>query len=191
MNDSELIERYMNGDTEAFSALYEQYKKPLYSYINRSLSSNCGTTAVDDVFQKIWIKVVDNLEKYRHQDKFAAWLFRIARNVIIDHVRQSKARAISSPLVPEDDCTSELEMLADKSACGDELLCNAEFAEAFEEAVADISPELREVFLMRMEDISFKEIAEIQSCSINTALARMQYAMKNLSKKLGVWKKQR
>lgn len=191
MNETELIERYLNGDTEAFSVLYEQYRKPLYSYITRSLSGSCGTAAIDDIFQKIWLKVVDNLDKYRNQDKFAAWLFRIARNMIIDYVRQAKIRSANTPLLPEDDCGSELEMIADNSSCGDALLSNAEFTEAFECAVQEISPELREVFLMRMDDISFKEIAEVQNCSINTALARMQYAIKNLSKKLGVWKKQR
>ena len=52
------------------------------------------------------------------------------------------------------------------------------------QAVAELSPELREVFLLRQENLTFREIAEIQQCSLNTCLARMQYALKNLKKLL-------
>ena len=63
-----------------------------------------------------------------------------------------------------------------------------ELEKAVSDAVGKLSPELREVFLLRRENISFKEIAVIQKCSINTVLARMQYALKNLRKSLADWK---
>ena len=62
-----------------------------------------------------------------------------------------------------------------------------ELEKAISAAMGKLSPELREVFLLRRENISFREIAQIQKCSINTALARMQYALKNLRKHLADW----
>ena len=62
-----------------------------------------------------------------------------------------------------------------------------ELSKAIDTALDSLSPELREVFLMRRDDIPFKEIAEIQKCSINTVLARMQYALRNMRKALKDW----
>ena len=63
-----------------------------------------------------------------------------------------------------------------------------ELEKAISSAVKKLSPEMKEVFLLRRENVSFKEIARIQGSSINTVLARMQYALKNLRKQLAEWK---
>jgi RNA polymerase sigma-70 factor (ECF subfamily) len=63
----------------------------------------------------------------------------------------------------------------------------SELSAAVDEALKRLPAEQREVFVMRQENMSFKEIAAIHDCSINTALARMQYAVKNLRKELGQW----
>ena len=62
-----------------------------------------------------------------------------------------------------------------------------ELNRAIEDAVQTLPPEMKQVFLLRQEDVSFREIATIQKCSINTCLARMQYALKKLRAQLGEW----
>ena len=64
---------------------------------------------------------------------------------------------------------------------------NRELGKALREAAEGLAEEQKEVFLLRQEGLSFKEIAEVQNCSINTVLGRMQYAVKNLRKRLNEW----
>ena len=64
----------------------------------------------------------------------------------------------------------------------DRLMSNEELGKIISRGLEELSLEQREVFLLRQQDISFKEIAEIQECSINTVLSRMQYALKSLRK---------
>ena len=177
-SDSELINAYLSGDAAAFETLYGRYRQLLYSYLNHLLASENAN--VDDVFQKTWIKAIDNLEKYRNREKFSAWLMRIAHNTAIDFFRQSKRRAETA----FDDAAEDVIPAADSSAPYYEME-SSELGKLVESALEALTPEQKEVFLMRQENISFRDIAEIQNCSLNTCLARMQYAVKNLRKIIG------
>jgi len=179
-NDIELIESYLNGDAEAFDILYERYKRRLYSYLNRLLPNR--HTLADDVFQQTWIKVLKQLPKYKDNERFHGWLTRIAHNVAIDHFRKEK-----NEVLLEDTESSNL-----FAAVGSEPwreLDNVELGKAIAECLAKLVNEQREVFVLRQDGFSFKEIAKLQGCSINTALGRMQYALRNLRNCMGYWRK--
>lgn len=178
--DPELIRDYLNGDAESFNVLYERYKRPLYSYLNKLLQGQ--TANADDLFQQTWLKAIGKLDKYEDREKFLAWLMRIAYHLAIDSFRLAKRRG-------EDAFDENLDAVlpAGDSFSPDRGICGSELASAIDDAVAQLSPEIRAVFLMRREEISFREIAEIQKCSINTCLARMQYALKNLRRLLSSW----
>lgn len=89
--DLELIQEFQSGSSPAFDALYERYRRPLYGYVNRQMQGH--TSQADDVFQQTWMRAIDNLSTYRDQEKFSAWLMRIAHNLIIDYYRSLKRRA--------------------------------------------------------------------------------------------------
>ena len=134
---------------------------------------------VDEIFEETWLKVIDSLPKYRDDGKFSAWLFRIARNKYFDRFRSASRKgevALSDEIV---NVTID-ESLADP---GTELN-RQDLQGIISEAMADLSPEQREVFMLRQDDISFKEISVIQQCSLNTVLSRMQYAVKKLRRML-------
>ena len=184
VDDSILIKEYLSGNDQAFTMLYGRYKSLLYSYLNRLLDGD--RSRADDLFQQTWIKVVDQLGHYEHRQQFSAWLLRIAHNLTIDYYRkcgrQSQYEAFS---------LDEPETQVDLPGSDNEPwrgMHREELEKALSDAVGKLSPELREVFLLRREDISFREIAGIQKCSINTVLARMQYALKNLRRSLADWK---
>ena len=183
VDDAILIKEYLSGDDRAFTLLYERYKALLYSYLNRLLDND--RPSADDLFQQTWIKVVDQLGQYEHRQQFSAWLLRIAHNLTIDYFRkcgrQSQYEAGSL-----DDSETAVDP-PDKDNEPWRGMHREELEKAVSDAVGKLSPELREVFLLRRENISFREIAVIQKCSINTALARMQYALKNLRKSLADW----
>lgn len=175
-SDQELIQAYLNGNQDGFAILYERYRKPLYGYLNKMLPGQHAT--VDDLYQQAWLKAIDNLAKYEHRQQFFAWLVRIAHNTAIDHFRRSRKHE-----------TVDLDE-GEFAATGDApygRLTSAELAQAVAKAVGELPEEQREVFMLRQNNVSFKEIASLQDCSINTALGRMHYAVNKLRQILHDW----
>lgn len=179
-SDIELIERYLANDYDAFNILYNRYRRQLYGYLNRLLPGQ--HSVADDIFQQTWIKVIRRLPDYQDNQKFLAWVMRISHNLAIDHFRRNKRELLC------DDNTEEMLFSSDKMQPWMEL-DRSELAAALDGCVGKLQPEQREVFLLRQEDVGFKEIAEIQGTSINTALGRMQYALRNLRHCMESWKK--
>lgn len=183
-DDKTLIQEYLSGRDDSFTVLYERYKSLLYSYLNRMLEGD--RACADDLFQQTWVKAIDQLERYEDRQQFSAWLLRIAHNLTIDHFRRlgriSRVEAGS---------IDDSETNFDQTGKNDEPwrdMHREELENAISAAVEKLSPELREVFLLRRENVSFREIARIQNRPVNTVLARMQYALKNLRKTLAEWR---
>jgi len=172
VSDSDLISRCRNGDTLAFDELYQRYRLPLYSYLNRLVPGR--SHAADDLFQQTWVRVLENLDRYSEQQRFVSWLFRIAHNVAVDHLR----RELHHETVEVTETTA-----VDESVPWTDLDHKA-LMQAVAEVTADLAPEQREVLLLRQRGVSFKEIAAIQKTSINTVLGRMHYAVKHLRQRL-------
>ena len=179
-SDIELINRYLADDCKAFDVLYNRYRKQLYAYLNRLLP---GQHAVaDDVFQQTWIKVIRRLPDYKDSQKFLAWVMRISHNLTIDYFRKNKREFLC------EDSLQDVIFSSDNLQPWKEL-DREELAEALDACIAKLNPEQREVFLLRQQEIGFKEIGEIQGSSINTALGRMQYALRNLRNCMQNWKR--
>ena len=175
--DMELIAAFSIGDEGAFNTLYYRYRQQLYGYLN-NLTGNASEA--DEVFEETWLKVIAKLPKYQDQGRFGAWLFRVAHNTFIDRIRRSRNEKANLSIDNEE----QIQLAAPP---GDEPLTVADASdleEVVQNALADLPDELREVFLLRQQGIAFREIADIQRCSLNTALSRMQYAIKRLRKYL-------
>lgn len=189
ISDRELIEQYLDGCNESFEILYRRYRNSLYAYLNNLLEQK--KSAVDDVFQQTWLKAIRNLHSYDDRNIFLAWLMRIAHNTAMDHCRkdkkedQYKITPVSKENSPEEGENREKTEIPDERYTPGRDLEQSEVSSVVKKAVDMLPQDLREVFLLRMEEIPFREIAQIQKCSINTVLARMQYAVKNLRKILG------
>ncbi|HEY5621815.1 MAG TPA: sigma-70 family RNA polymerase sigma factor [Pontiella sp.] len=177
-SDIECIKSYLSGDADALEPMVEKYKRPLYAFI---LKMTEGREDADEVFQETWFRALKNIHKFRHKN-FLNWLFRIAHNLIIDRSRRSRKtislqRSVGSS---EDENTLEDYLPAPGIYPADEA-GGTDLGQKIEKAVDLLSPEQKEVFFLRMYgNTSFKEIAKIQNCSINTCLARMQYALGKL-----------
>ena len=86
MDDNELIERYLSGDEKAFEKLYNRYKASVFSFI---LSMINDKEKANDIFQEVFITVIDNIKRYQKKN-FKAWIFLIARNKVLDYIRSKK-----------------------------------------------------------------------------------------------------
>ena len=176
--DIECIKRYLAGDANALEPLVEKYKRPLYSFIIKMTE---GREDSDEIFQETWFRALKNLHKFKHKN-FLNWLFRIAHNLVIDRARRNSKNVSMQRSLGGDgsDGTLEDHLAAPGINPAEEAGGNA-LGRRIADAVETLSPEQKEVFLLRMYgNVSFKEIAKIQKCSINTCLARMQYALTKL-----------
>jgi RNA polymerase sigma-70 factor (ECF subfamily) len=176
--DIEYIKAYLAGDANALEPLVEKYKRPLYSFI---LKMTEGREDCDEIFQETWFRALKNMHKFRHRN-FLNWLFRIAHNLVIDRARRSrKSISMQSTSGGEEEGPSLEDRLAAPGISPAEEAGGNALGVRIEQAVERLSPEQKEVFLLRMYgNASFKQIAKIQKCSINTCLARMQYAQGRL-----------
>ena len=175
VDEAALLEAYAErGDTEALGRLIEAYRRPLRGYIARHAA---GTEDAEECYQETWLRALRGLERFR-RDHFGAWLFRIARNWLIDEARRKKpAASLDAPAGAEGETTLG-ETVAAEGAGPDETSGRRDLGRRIRAAAEGLPEAQREVFWLRMETgLSFKEIAAVQGCPINTVLARMRRAL--------------
>ncbi len=178
MPDEELALSYIKGNNKAFDLLLSRNQTKLFSYILFVVHEN---DLANDIFQETFVKVITKLQegKYVPSGKFAAWIMRIAHNVIMDWYRDNRTQNIIE--LNDDNDLSNINNNVSS-------VCNAEDRFVNEQVMSDVKkmmnllpPTQREIVFMRFyQEMSFKEIAETTGVSINTALGRMRYAILNL-----------
>ncbi|MCM1032454.1 MAG: sigma-70 family RNA polymerase sigma factor [Odoribacter sp.] len=177
LSDDKLVQSYANGNNEAFDVLLERHKSRVLSGIMQ-LTGNLQLS--EDIFQETFVKVILTIRQgnYAESGKFAAWVSRIARNLVIDHFRQQK----SEPTVSTDD--GEVDILNRRELSDDTIeddLIDLQIRDDVRRLIRELPGSQREVLVMRYyRNLSFKEIAEKTNVSINTALGRMRYAIMNM-----------
>lgn len=177
MTDEQLAMSYVEGNNRAFDILLSRNQSKLFSYIMFVVRDH---EKANDVFQETFIKVITKLQegKYVPSGKFAAWLMRIAHNIIIDSYRTEKAEQIID--TNED---NDLTILGSKflDANIEDIFINEQVFCDVKKMMNMLPDNQREVIFMRFfQQMSFKEIAETTNVSINTSLGRMRYAVLNL-----------
>jgi RNA polymerase sigma-70 factor (ECF subfamily) len=171
-----LLASYRSGDTEALTGLVEQYRRPLFGFIYHLTG---GRGDPEGVFQETWIRAIRNLKNFR-DDNLLGWLFRTARNLVIDQSRRDRFRAeMPGPLDSRGpDWTDRIEARELDPAT---VVAGRDLGERIQAAVARLPADQRDVFLMRMQaDMTFREIAAALGIPLNTALGRMHYAVGKL-----------
>jgi RNA polymerase sigma-70 factor (ECF subfamily) len=176
--DLDLIRSFQAGDTEAFDVLVTRYKDRIYS---SSLFFVKDTYLAEDLFQDVFIKIIDTLKnkRYTEEGKFLPWALRIAHNLCVDYFRKVKR----TPAIKTSDDQDIFEVINVSQEAPDQKLMRGESHEKVRRMLDLLPEEQREIIVLRhYANLSFKEIAEITNCSINTALGRMRYGLINLRK---------
>jgi RNA polymerase sigma-70 factor (ECF subfamily) len=185
LSDEELMEAYQRGDSRAFERLLKKHRRPVYNFINRQVGHQA---TAEDLMQEVFLRVIKGAPTYQKQAKFTTWVYTIARNLCVDHSRRAKHRKAASldqPLGGRDDSGKERstmgEMVADRGAQVDRQAIGHQLQGHLRDAIAALSEEQREVFLMREYlNMPFKEIADVIGCPENTVKSRMRYALDHL-----------
>lgn len=180
--DEILVARYVEeADQAAFRTLVNRHQERVFGYLKGMVRDR---EVANDLFQETFLKVISALNRdrgsYTRQGKFLGWVLRIARNAALDHLRARKKWQDIGPADGEED-TPWWDRLPDDAPTADYLVESEEEADVLRACIDQLPPEQKEVLLLRHEsDLTFREIAELTDCSINTALGRMRYTLINL-----------
>ncbi|HEX4574441.1 MAG TPA: sigma-70 family RNA polymerase sigma factor [Gemmatimonadales bacterium] len=158
------------GHEAAFRELVRRYERPLFSLLYRMVRDR---TLAEDLAQETFIKVLNGLDSYDPQFKFSSWIFKIANNAAIDHLRKREVETLSldgSPHATTPDAMSATALQL--GAPGETPLQEVEARElggAIEQAIAKLRPEYRACILLRhVEGHSYEEIARILDLPLGT-----------------------
>ncbi len=168
--DSALMLRYKEGDISAFDILYRRHKDALYRYLLRRCQHKA---TAEDVFQEVWGKIIKARATYRPTAKFATFLYRVAHNCFIDHLRRNKRHA--------DNVELDSELHANAEELPDTITERHLARERLSVALGDLPEEQRDAFLLREEaGLSIEQIAFVTGCNRETAKSRLRYAVRKL-----------
>ena len=168
--DSSLMLRYKDGDVAAFETLYRRHNDSLYRYLLRCCLDR---DAAEDVFQEVWGKIIKSRGSYRRTAKFTTFLYRVAHNCFIDHIRRNKRHLGKVDLDPDQTAnpSDEPDLAAEKGLARERL----------EIALVALPDEQRDVFLLHEEaGLTLDNIAHVTGVNRETAKSRLRYAMSKL-----------
>ena len=168
--DSALMLRYKDGDVEAFETLYKRHNDSLFRYLMR-LCRHRDTA--EDLFQEVWGKIIKARERYRPTAKFRTFLYRVAHNCFIDHIRRNQRHQNTADIEPD---------TQQNPAEGPDVATERSLARRrLESALGDLPDEQRDVFLLHEEGgLSLDEIAHVTGVNRETIKSRLRYAVNKL-----------
>ena len=179
LTDEELAMEYVKGNNRAFDELLSRTQTGIFSYIIFIVHNK---EVANDLFQETFLKAITKLKdgKYTPSGKFNGWLIRIAHNAIMDWYRRQK----SQHLIDTDGSDITIAEMSDQQimeTSREDILANTQVLEDVK-AMIDFLPEnQRDIVKMRYyQNLSFKEIAAMTNCIINTCLGRMRFALINM-----------
>lgn len=179
LSDNELISNFINDDYASLEVLINRYKNKIYGYILFNVKRQ---QLAEDIFQDTFVKVIRSLKqgKYVENGKFASWVMRIAKNLIIDYFRKEKNMNTVATGDTKVDVFNSIELSDDNV---ESLMIHEQILSDVKSLIEELPEDQKQVVTMRLyQDLSFKEIADLTGVGINTALGRMRYALINLRK---------
>jgi RNA polymerase sigma-70 factor, ECF subfamily len=183
-SDMAIVRRVQGGDVAAFDQLVLKYRGRVYSVVY-NLTSNREDAA--DLTQDAFIKSFQSINRFQGQSSFFTWLYRIAVNSTLTHLRKNRLRTFFSfEKVNEDDKVSSevIAALTDSTGADHETFAR-ELQEKLNEAMQKLSITHRTVItLFEIDGLGHQEIAEIMNCSVGTVRSRLHYAKQLLQSEL-------
>ncbi len=174
-SDEDLMLRYRDGDTDAFDRLYARHKGALFRYCLRHCA---GRGTAEETFQDVWMRVIGARDRYQPRAKFSTWLYRIARNRVIDRYRADGAAATVSL---DDDDESNAQPVAQATNEPDRRVASHRQAARLRDLLAALPAEQRDVFLLHEEaGLGLDDIARVSGVGRETAKSRLRYALSKL-----------
>jgi RNA polymerase sigma-70 factor, ECF subfamily len=185
--DADVAALAKEGREAAFRELVRRYERPVFSLIFRMVRDR---ETAEDLAQDTFIKVLNHIDRYRPEFKLSSWLFKIANNVTIDHLRRRQLATVSLDGSPHARTAAEAEATSlDVESHGEsalEAMESRELGSAIEQAIGKLRPEYRSCILLRhVEGRSYEEIAATLDLPLGTVKTYIHRARHELRQALG------
>lgn len=187
LSDQEVVALARAGKESGYRELLRRYERPVFSLIYRMVRDRA---AAEDLAQETFIKVLNALESYRPEYKFSSWIFKIANNAAIDHLRRREVDTLSLDGSPSARTAEEVEATAlqatDRGPSPLADLESRELGSAIELAIGKLRPEYRACILLRhVEGRAYEEIADALDLPLGTVKTYIHRARLELRDLLG------
>jgi RNA polymerase sigma factor (sigma-70 family) len=176
--DNQLVNAFQEGNNNALEILVNRHKDKIFTSISVLVKDKY---LAEDLFQDVFIKIIDTLRKkgYNEEGKFLPWAIRVAHNLCIDHFRKVKR----TPTITTSDDRDIFDVINVPANSADTAIIKSQSHHSVRQLLDLLPEEQREVIVLRhYADLSFKEIAEMTNCNINTTLGRMRYGLLSMRK---------
>jgi RNA polymerase sigma-70 factor (ECF subfamily) len=184
-SDEELLRRFGEGDPRAFEELMRRYQRPIYNFVLRSVRD---PEQAAELTQETFLRVVQRSGDFLGGSKVSTWMYTIARNLCIDNSRKMvfrRHKSLDAPQGGEEDGRTLLDSVASGARTADREVIGTDIQARLVAAVDELPDEQREVFLLReLQNMAFKDIADILGVPENTVKSRMRYALERLQRAL-------
>lgn len=184
--DADVVRLAQQGREPAFRELVRRYERPVFSLVYRMVRDR---EAAEDLAQDTFVKVLNHIDRYSPEFKFSSWLFKIANNVAIDHLRRRRLDTVSIDGAPDATTASEVEastiqLAADRESPLDEM-ASRELGSAIERAIGALRPQYRACIMLRhVEGRSYEEIAATLDLPLGTVKTYIHRARHELRRAL-------
>jgi RNA polymerase sigma-70 factor, ECF subfamily len=184
--DADVVALAQQGRDSAFRELIRRYERPVFSLIFRMVRDR---ELAEDLAQDTFIKVLNHIDRYRPEFKLSSWLFKIANNVAIDHLRRRQLNTVSIDGSPHAQSAEAIEAtsfdVADQQETALDELEARELGTAIEQAITGLRPEYRSCIMLRhVEGRSYEEIAATLDLPLGTVKTYIHRARHELRKAL-------
>ncbi len=178
--DANLVERCMSGQETAWEDLVKTHTRRVYAICYRFTGSD---SEAQDLTQEVFLRVFRSLKTFRSgEGSFMVWLSRLTRNLLIDHYRRTKLDRATDSIEDQGPALEEKTGLISRA---DGMLAGREASEVLQAALQRLSPELRETVILRdLEELEYREIAEVLSVPEGTVKSRLNRGRAELARVL-------
>lgn len=180
LTDEVLVKRIPSGDPRVIDELYRRYQHRLFTYFCRMLGND--REKAQDFLQDVFLKIIENPDRFRGESRFTTWVFTIAHNMCKNEYRRQQVRKIIDPAADPDSVSSKS---TDSARQIEQKIDREQLTTLVFKILDDFNHEHRSTFILRFqEQFSIKEISQMIGCPEGTVKSRLFYVTKSLSQRL-------
>ena len=180
--DQELVVRIRGGSAEAFGFLVRRYERPIHGLVRRMVRD---PVLAEDIAQEIFLKAYNNLERYDPHRPFKSWLFKIAHNATIDHLRRKRLPTVPLEAQGREGDESWEVLPAPAADQPHQVLERRNILSGLDRALSRMPDQYREILLLRFQQgLAYHEIADVTGQKMGTVKIQLHRARKRLSDEL-------
>ncbi len=176
------VAQLRRGDLDALSALLTRYQNRLYRYLLRLVRE---PATAEDLFQQTWLRVAEKIRRYDSRRSFEAWLFAVARNLAIDHLRRARPESLDEPAAGDPLGAPAIAGLRSADPPALEGILARERTTRLATALGELPVIYREVLTLRFEEeMKLEEIADVLETPLSTVKTRLRRGLEGLRQTL-------